>query len=59
MSSIRSLPDDLIAEILDYLPTKSLVGCEQVCQQWRQLIKSRLWTSLRGNKSPPKIPQLT
>jgi F-box interacting protein len=47
MSKVVFLPDDLIVEILSYLPVKPLVRSKSVCKSWNSLISDPKFGKLR------------
>ncbi|XP_057799763.1 F-box/kelch-repeat protein At3g23880-like [Salvia miltiorrhiza] len=51
------LPDDVIIEILTWLPVKSLLKFKCVCRSWRALISSRRFikAQLENSKSAPNL----
>ncbi|KEH22599.1 F-box protein interaction domain protein [Medicago truncatula] len=51
MSQVVFLPDDLIVEILSYLPVKPLVRSKSVCKSWNSLISDPKFGKLRLQRS--------
>ncbi|KAH9499937.1 F-box/LRR-repeat protein 12 [Bulinus truncatus] len=44
INSIRSLPENILLEILSYLPVKDRCIAGRVCKQWRRIVKDNsLW----------------
>uniref|UniRef100_A0A0D9VU02 F-box domain-containing protein n=1 Tax=Leersia perrieri TaxID=77586 RepID=A0A0D9VU02_9ORYZ len=48
-----SLSDDLVAEILLLLPTKSLARVAAVCKQWRRVAADPVFLPARARRAPP------
>ncbi|KAL0744895.1 hypothetical protein Bca101_101060 [Brassica carinata] len=42
--SIKSLPNELIIEILSRLPAKSIAICRRVCKEWESLLRTPAFT---------------
>jgi len=55
MSKVVFLPDDLIVEILSYLPVKPLVRSKSVCKSWNSLISDSKFGKLRLQRSTRNI----
>jgi hypothetical protein len=53
------LPNDLIAEILSFLPVKYLVRFRSVCKPWKTLIYDHNFVKLHLNRSPTTNPLFT
>ncbi|AES80211.2 F-box and associated interaction domain protein [Medicago truncatula] len=53
------LPDDLIAELLSFLPVKSLVRLKCVSKSWKSLISDPSFVKLHLNRSSTRNPLFT
>jgi len=52
------LPDELIAEVLSFLPVKSLMQLRSVCKSWKSILNDPTFVKLHLNRSSQK-PDLT
>ncbi|GAU14944.1 hypothetical protein TSUD_47380 [Trifolium subterraneum] len=59
LSSPVVLPHDLIAEVLYFLPVKSLVQFRSVCKSWKTLIYDPTFVKLHLRRSPTRNPLFT
>lgn len=53
------VPEDLIVEILSFLPVKSLLQFRCVSKSWKTLISDSTFVKLHLNRSSTRNPQLT
>ncbi|KAL0642113.1 hypothetical protein Bca4012_103042 [Brassica carinata] len=55
--SIKSLPNELIIEILSRLPAKSIAICRHVCKEWESLLRTPAFTDyfLAISSAQPRI----
>ncbi|KAL0744896.1 hypothetical protein Bca101_101061 [Brassica carinata] len=55
--SIKSLPNELITEILSRLPAKSIAICRRVCKEWESLLRTPAFTDyfLAISSAQPRI----
>ncbi|AES80203.1 putative F-box domain-containing protein [Medicago truncatula] len=53
------LPDDLITEILPFLPVKSILQFRCVSESWKSLTSNPSFVKLHLNRSASRNPQFT
>lgn len=53
------LPEEIVADILSYMPPKNLLKLTQVCKKWCNIIKSEnFWMNIYNKRHPTKAKKL-